>query len=127
VFQDLRKLLEDLVAGLVAVRVVHGLEAIQVAHDAGEGLTEAARVREHLAESMLEVPPVVESRQRVGLREVHELLVHVQQLALPFLEFRLEALDAQHRVDARPQLREVDRLGDVVVSPGIEALDLRLG
>ena len=65
--QDPRELLEDRVARLMAVGVVHALEAVEIAHDAGKGLLEAARMLEHLVEPLLEMPPVVEARQRVGL------------------------------------------------------------
>jgi len=68
--QNLRELLENFVAGLVPVGVVHRLEAIEVAHHAGERLSKATCVGEHLAEPMLEVPAVVESRQGVGLGQV---------------------------------------------------------
>ena len=67
VLENLGELLEDRVAGLVAVGVVHALEPIEIAHDACERLVQPARVLEHLPEAVLEVPAIVEPRQRVGL------------------------------------------------------------
>ena len=65
--QDLGELLEDRVAGLVAVGVVHALEPIEIAHDAGERLVQPARVLEHLLQPLLEVPAIVEPSEGVGL------------------------------------------------------------
>ena len=120
------KLLQYGIAGLVAVGVVHALEAIQVTHHAGERLVQALRVLEHLLDPFLEVAPVVEARERVGLRHVPQPFVGLEQLAFALLQLVLEALDAQHRREPRLQLGEVDRLRDVVVGTGLESLDLVL-
>ena len=122
-----RELLEHRVAGLVSVRVVDALEPVEVAHDARERLVQALGVLEHLVDALLEVPPIVEARERVGLRHVTQPLVRLEQLALAFLELFLEPLDAQHRREPRLQLGEVDRLRDVVVRAGLEPFDLVLG
>ena len=51
--EDRRELLQHLVAGLMAVGVVHALEVVQVAHHAGERLVEPLRVLEHLLEALV--------------------------------------------------------------------------
>src|SRR5690606_31810278 len=63
---------------------------------------------------------VVKAGQSVADAEALELPVLL-------LELVLEPLDAEHRADARLELRKVDRLGQVVVSAGIEPHDLVLG
>src|SRR5918992_4256322 len=68
--ENLRQLLEHGVAGLVAVGVVHTLELVQVGHDARDGLVQPLPVFPHLAQPLLDVPPVVEARQAVGLGHV---------------------------------------------------------
>ncbi len=125
--QDARELFEDRVAGLVAVLVVHALEPVQVAHDAGERFGQAARVLEHLVEPLLQMAAVVDRRQRIGLRHVPQPLVRLEQLPLALLERVLQSFDAQHRLHARLELGEIDRLGDVVVGAGLEPFDLALG
>jgi hypothetical protein len=67
VAQDLGELLQYRVARLVAMRVIHALEAIQITHHAGERLVESLGVLEHLLDSLLEAPPIVESREGIGL------------------------------------------------------------
>lgn len=122
--EDVGELPEDLVAGRVAVGVVHRLEPIEVADHTCHRLFESARVREHLLEAALESAAIVETSQRVGLAHVEQLLVGVEQLAFAIFELGLQPLDAQHRVDARLELGEIDRLGDVVVRAGVEPFDL---
>jgi hypothetical protein len=65
--QDPRELLEHRVARLVPVLVVHALETIEVAHDAPERFVQPCRVLEHLAQALLEMPPIVETREAVRL------------------------------------------------------------
>jgi aconitase B len=65
--QDARELLEHCVAGLVAVRVVHTLESIEIDHHAGERLVQPLGVLEHLVDPLLEMPPIIEPREDVGL------------------------------------------------------------
>lgn len=67
VAENPRELLEHRVAGLVAVCVVHALEAIEIAHHAPERLVQSFRVLEHLAQPLLEVPSIVEAREGVCL------------------------------------------------------------
>ena len=88
------------------------------------GSFKPARVVEHLLEPLLEMAAVVEPSQRVGLRHVAQPLVGLEQLALALLELLLQPLDAEHRIDARFELGEVDRLGDVVVGARLESFDL---
>ena len=51
----------------------------------------------------------------------------LKQLALALLELFLQPLDAEHRLEPRLQLGEVNGLGDVVVRARLEALHLVLG
>src|SRR5690606_27742550 len=115
--QDLGQLLEHAVAHLVAVRVVDLLEVVEVEHHDGDGLARPLRPLELLVEDLLDVAVVVEAGEAVADAELRELEVLL-------LELLLEALDAEHRADAGLELGEVDRLGEVVVRPGIEAGDL---
>ena len=124
--QNTRELLEHRVARLVAIGVVHTLEAIEIAHHAGERLVQPLGVLEHLVDPLLEMPPVIEAGERVRLRHVPQLFIRLHQLALAFLELLLETLDAQHRREPRLQFGEVDGLRDVVVGAGLESLDLVL-
>ena len=84
-------------------------------------------MREHLVDALVEMPTVVESCERIRLRHVAQLLVDFEQLLLSLLECFLQALDAEHRAQARLELRKVDRLGDVVVGTGLEPFHLVLG
>jgi hypothetical protein len=67
VLENLRELLEDSVTRLVAMRVVHALEMIQVAHHTRKGLVQPARVLEHLDQPLLEIAPIIETREWVSL------------------------------------------------------------
>jgi hypothetical protein len=62
------------------------------------------------------------------VEEARESVADAQPLQLPvlLLQFVLQALDPQHRPDARLELREVDRLGQVVVGAGIQSRHLVL-
>ena len=126
-FQDAGELLQYHIAHLMAVGVVHALEAIQITHHHCQRLLEPPRVTEHFLQTLLQVTPIVESRQRIGLRHLEETCVDFGQLALSLLQCVLESLDAQHRFHARFELGEVDRLRDVVVGTGVQSLDLVLG
>ena len=84
-------------------------------------------MREHRVELLLEMPPVIESREAVGLRHVAQPFVRLEKLPLPLFELLLQSLDAQHRLEARFELGELDRLGDVVVCARLEPLDLVFG
>ena len=125
--QNVGKLLEHFVAGLMPVRVVHALELVEIAHHEREGLLQALRMREHLVDAFVEVAAVVQAGERVGLRHVAQSVVHLEQLLLALFERVLEPLDAQHRVEPSLQLRKVDRLGDVVVGARFEPLHFILG
>jgi hypothetical protein len=120
VAEDVGDLPQHGVAGLVAVRVVDALEVVDVGHDDGERLVEARGVLERLGEPLLDVPPVVDAGEPVGLRHAPQLVVGPRQLLL-------QRLDAQQRLHARLELGELDRLGDVVVGAGVEPLDHVLG
>ena len=65
--QDAGELLEHRVARLVSVRVIDALEAVEITHHAGERLVQPAGMLEHLAQPLLEVPPIVEAREGVRL------------------------------------------------------------
>ena len=93
-FQDARELFQNRVAGLMAVGVVHTLEAIQITQHHRDGLSQSSRVFEHFIEALLEVASVVELRQRIGLRHLEQPAVHLRQLALSFFESVLQCLDA---------------------------------
>lgn len=67
VAQDACKLLEHGVARLVAVLVVHTLEAVDVAHHAGERLAQPRGVLEHFTQPLLEMPSIVEPREGIRL------------------------------------------------------------
>ena len=73
----------------MAVGVVHTLEAIQITHHHGEGFLQSPRVAEHLIEALLHVAPIVEPRERIGLRHLEQPNVQLRQLALAFFERRL--------------------------------------
>src|SRR3569833_1708170 len=65
VLENLRELLEDRVARLVAVGVIDTLEPVQVAHYEGERLIQPLGVLEHLLDALLEVPSIVEPREGI--------------------------------------------------------------
>jgi len=125
--QDARELLQHCVTRLMAVGIVDALEAIEIAHHAGERLVEPLGVLEHLLETFFQISPVVEPREHVGLRHVPKSFIRFEQLALALLELLLQAFDPQHRLEPRLELREVDRLRDVIVRARLESLDLVLG
>ncbi len=127
VAQDLGELAQYLIAGLMAVGVVDTLEHVEIAHDARERLAQAERVLEGLVEAFFEAAPVVDAREGVGPRDAHELIVDREQLRPLAFDFLLQGLDPQERSDPRLELGEIDRLGDVVVGPGVETDDLVLG
>lgn len=67
VFENLRELLENRVACLVAIGVVDTLEPVQIAHHDGERLVQSLGVLEHLLDALFEVPSIVEPREAIGL------------------------------------------------------------
>lgn len=67
VLENLRELLEDSVTRLVAMRVVYALEMIQVAHHTRKGLVQPACMLEHLDQTLFEIAPIIEPRERVSL------------------------------------------------------------
>ena len=75
--QDSGELSQYHIARLMAVGVVHTLEAIQITQHHRERFVQPSRVFEHLIEALLQVAPVVESRKRVRLR-------HRQQTTVDF-------------------------------------------
>jgi hypothetical protein len=125
--EDLRQPLQHRVTGLVAVGVVDALEPVEVDHHAGDGLVQALAMLPHLAQALLDVPTVVQPCQPVGLRHMPQPLVDLEEFALALLKRLLKALDPEHRIDPRSKLREIDRLGDVIVGARLEALDLVVG
>ena len=127
VAQDLGELAQYFIAGLMPVGVVDTLEHVEVAHDARERLVQAERVLERLIEAFFQAAPVVDAREGVGAGDAHELIVDREQLRPLALDFLLQRLDPKERPDPRLELGEVDRLGDVVVGPGVETDDLVLG
>ena len=64
-FQERCELLQHRIPGVMSVFVVHALEAIQVAHDAGQRFLEPLGVREHLVHLLLDEPPVLQARQAI--------------------------------------------------------------
>ena len=82
---------------------------------------------EHRVQLLLEVAPIVDPGQAIGLRHVTKPFVRLEQLSLALLELLLQPFDAQHRLEPRLQLRKLDRLCDVVVRAGLESFDLVLG
>ncbi len=127
VAQDLGELAQYFITGLMPVAVVDTLEHVEIAHHARERLVEAERVLEGLVEAFFEAAPVVDARQGVGTGDPHELIVDRGQLRPLALDLFLQRLDPKERSDPCLQLGEVDRLGDVVVGPGVETDDLVLG
>ena len=126
VFQNPRELLQYRVTDLMAVGVVHTLEAIQITQHDGDGFFQPSRMSKRLLESLLDVATIVESRERIRLRHLQQTRVHFRQLSFTFLERILQSLDAQHRFHASFELGEVDGLCDVVVSARIESFDFVL-
>ncbi|HEY2897389.1 MAG TPA: hypothetical protein VGJ12_09655, partial [Gemmatimonadaceae bacterium] len=55
VLEELRELGEHEIADLVAVRIVHLLEVVDVEHDDGQRLVQAGRVLEHFIEPLVEM------------------------------------------------------------------------
>ena len=125
-FQDARELFQNRIARLMAVGVVHTLEAIQITQHHRKRLLEPSRMTECFFEALLQIAPVVEPRQRIGLRYLEEPRIHLRELSLALLERVLQPLDAQHGLHARFELGEVDRLRDVIVGAGVQPLDLVL-
>jgi len=62
-FQDTGELLQYRIARLMAVGVVHTLEAIQITHHHRDRLLEPPRVTKRFFEALLQIAPVVEPRQ----------------------------------------------------------------
>lgn len=67
VAEDARELLQDGVAGLMAILVIHTLEAVQIAHHARERLVQPTCVLEHLVQPLLEMPSIVEPSEGIRL------------------------------------------------------------
>ena len=65
--EDARELLQDGVAGLMAILIIHTLEAVQIAHHARERLVQPTRVLEHLVQPLLEMPSIVEPSEGIRL------------------------------------------------------------
>jgi hypothetical protein len=65
--EDLREIAKHDIAGLVAIGVVHALEAVEIAHHARKRLVQPFRMLEHLAQALLEVPSIVEPCEGVCL------------------------------------------------------------
>ena len=70
--QDVRDLVQQLVADAVAVDVVHLLEVVEIEHHHGDGVVRRGRRQQSLAQPVVEGTVVVEAGQRVGLGLVLE-------------------------------------------------------
>ena len=78
----LRHGLQQLVAGLVAARVVHVLEAVEVQEQHGEHAVVALRLGDRLGQVRLQVQAVRQAGELVVVRQAIELLVLLEQVAL---------------------------------------------
>jgi hypothetical protein len=94
--EDMGELFEDGIPGLVAVRVVDALEAVEIHHHARDLLVQSLPMLPHLPQPLLDVAAVVEPGQSVRLRHVPQPLVDFEEFALALLECLLEPLDPQH-------------------------------
>ena len=80
--------LENLVASRVTVGVVDRLELVDIEHDATKRLTAALDQRPGFLEPLQREPPIRQARQRVGVRELFQLLVQGRQLAVDLAQQR---------------------------------------
>jgi hypothetical protein len=117
--QDVCELDEHTIAGLVAVRVVDGLEAVQVEHGYRHAVARALDALVLVRQQAVDVAVVEQARQAVADAEPLQLPVLLLQLVL-------QPLDAQHRADPRLELGEVDGLRQVVVGASVQASHLVL-
>ena len=124
---DLGRLVQDHVARGVAVRVVDGLEAVQVHHGHGDGLARARAALELVVQQLVHVAVVEQLRQAVGDGQLLEPLVGQLQLAVLLVQLVLQELDAQHGPHPRLELAEVVGLADVVVGAALQPLHHVLG
>ncbi len=72
VARDARDLNQHLVADAVAVHVVDALEVVEVEHQHGDRVVRARCARQLCTQALVEVAVVVETGERVGLREMLE-------------------------------------------------------
>ncbi|MCY1514728.1 hypothetical protein D9M68_492780 [compost metagenome] len=73
---DLRDILHDDVAGIVAELIVEALEMVDIDHQAGEWL--AALPARLTVQRLVEAAPVEQARQRVAHRQIGELLAQLK-------------------------------------------------
>ena len=95
-----RHVLQDVVAGVVAQRVVEELEAVEVEEEHRHVALLAARLHDRLVEAVLHEAPVGQPRERVVVRHVVDGALGVQALG-HVLDEGGEAHDAPARVDER--------------------------
>ena len=77
---------QHLVAGLMAIVVVIGLEVVDIEEQQAQGRTGAPVPRQFLFEGNVEGPPVGDAGQAVGRRQKLELFGHRQQIFLGLLQ-----------------------------------------
>ena len=112
----LRDGLQQLVAGLVAARVVDVLEAIQVEEQHREDAPRAARFRNRIRQMRGEEQAVRQTRELVVMREMIEMLLLLQEL-----RFDLAAqADVVRAEGERPRVAHVQaRAGDLDIDDAI--------
>ena len=100
--QPLRGGLQQPVADVVAERVVHVLEVVEVDHQDRQPVLGAPRERDRMLDAVAEQAPVREQRQRVVERELAELVLerlalgHVAQVQGESLDRRIVQQVAAH-------------------------------
>jgi hypothetical protein len=78
----------------MAVGVVHTLEAIQITQHNRDGFVQPSRMSKRLLEALLDVTPIIEPCERIGLRHLQQTRVHFRQLSFTFFQRVLQPLDA---------------------------------
>ena len=115
-------LLQAFVTGLVAVGVVEFLEEIHVAHDDGQLRALAHGAAPFPFQSLVEHAAVGHTGEAVHGGEALQLLVGRIQLARQHQQGVAHLHDALHGADLGPQHHVADRLLQVVVTAGGDAL-----
>jgi len=110
---------QHLVAGHVTVAVVDLLEVIEIRHQDGEPGPVAAGALELHRQDLRHEAAIAKTGQGIGRRELLELLVLLDQLALQTLELEMQ-------LDPRDQIEGVERLGDGVAGAVSQQLRLAL-
>ena len=112
--QDLRKRLENAVAGFVPVCIVDGFEIVQVGHDDPERKGVAHRAAQFARGPLFDSPAVGQFGESVGECELLEL-------PILGLDLELKPGDLPADGDARCELLGMKRLGEVFVGTGLQA------